>query len=326
VISNFPVEFWCEGERRQDLLTYLDAIVRWTSDRLFPSWAEKKDRQRRSTDMFEWIRALSGLIARALPYVSAEEAINRFIVPFSKEAYENGLEVVANVTDKAICRHVYDAPSVTDATLTVLRHCLERMLQERTFNVDSWRAGEINSHELSEMIRSFLLVSVENAPGAMRFANGAWSELPRMIPLIDVLMQRAGWSLFVIGTYLTLCERAGAEFPIETFIRHITALSDAQGNFPAQWSGSNVAARISSVVQLMAEANRPLTRVHARELLLILDRLVDTGDRRAAALQQSEHFRGVQLGATDQGGPQSVGRPSSTPIVCASAPRVSCVW
>lgn len=29
--------------------------------------------------------------------------------------------------------------------------------------------------------------------------------------------------------------------------------------------------------------------------LVILDRLVDIGDRRAAALQQSEHFRGIQV-------------------------------
>ena len=47
----------------------------------------------------------------------------------------------------------------------------------------------------------FLLVSVENAPGAPRFANGDWSDLPRLLPIIDVLMQRTGWSVSVMQTY-----------------------------------------------------------------------------------------------------------------------------
>jgi hypothetical protein len=141
------------------------------------------------------------------------------------------------------------------------------------------------------------LVSVENAPGATRFANGDWSDLPRLLPIIDVLMQRAGWSVSVMQTYLTLCERAAAAFPIDTFINHIKAVCDEEGLFPNKWSGSTIAARISGVVQVLAEANHPLTRANARDLLIVLDRLVDMGDRRAAALQQSEHFRGVQLRA-----------------------------
>ena len=298
VVSHFPVEAWCQSaDYRDAFLTFLDALVCWTTDRLFPDWPDSEKRDRRSTDLFEWIRALSGLIVRILQFMPADELINRYIVPFSRHAHEDGLEVVSIITNKAICRYVYDAPTVTDPTLTVLQHCLERMLQERAFDPSSWRAGEINSHYLVAMVRDLLLVSVENAPGATRFANGDWSDLPRLLPMIDVLMQRAGWSVSVMQTYLTLCERAGAAFPIDTFINHLKAVTDEAGLFPGKWSGSTIAARISGVVQVLAEANHPLTRTHARDLLIVLDRLVDMGDRRAAALQQSEHFRGVQLGA-----------------------------
>jgi len=297
VVGHFPIEAWCQSaDYSWAFLTYLDDLVRWTTDRLFPGWAESKKRDRRSTDLFEWIRALSGLIARVLPFLPADELINRYLHPFSRHAHEDGLEVVSIITDKIICRHVYDAPMVTDSTLAVLQHCLARMLQERAFDPSSWRAGEVNGRTLAEMIRDFLLVSVENAPGATRFANGDWTDLPRLIAIIDVLMQRAGWSVTVMQTYLTLCERAAAAFPIDTFITHITAACDDEGLFPDQWSGSTIAARISGVVQVLAEANHPLTRERARDLLIVLDKLVDMGDRRAAALQQSEHFRGVQLG------------------------------
>src|SRR3982751_1671618 len=40
-----------------------------------------------------------------------------------------------------------------------------------------------------------------------------------------------------------------------------------------------------SFIQQIADLNSPLTRDQAQGLLTILDRLVDTGDRRAAALQ-----------------------------------------
>jgi len=298
VVSHFPIEAWCQSaDYRGTFLTYLDALVRCTTDRLFPGWADSKKRDRRSTELFEWVRALSGLIARILPFLPADELINRYIVPFSRHAHEDGLEVVSIITDKIICRHVYDAPIVTDSTLAVLQHCLQRMLQERAFDPSDWRAGEVNGRPLIEMVRAFLMVSVESAPGATRFANGDWSDLPRLLPIIDVLMQRAGWSVSVMQAYLTLCERAAAAFPVDTFINHIKAVSDEQGLFPNKWSGSTTTARISGVVQVLAEANHPLTRAHARDLLIVLDRLVDIGDRRAAALQQSEHFRGVQLRA-----------------------------
>jgi hypothetical protein len=296
VVGHFPVEAWCQSaDYRGAFLTYLDALVRWTTDRLSPNSADSKKHDRRPTDLFEWIRALSGLIARILPFLPVDELIHRYIVPFSRHAREDDLEVVSIITDKVIFRYVYDAPTVTDPTLAVLQHCLERMLQEPAFNPSDGRAGEINSHYLLAMVRDILLVSVENAPGATRFANGDWSDLPRLLPIIDFLMGRAGWSVSVMETYLTLCERAAAAFPINTFINHLKDVCDEEGLFPNKWSGSTIAARISGVVQVLAEANHPLTLANARDLLIVLDRLVDMGDRRAAALQQSEHFRGVQL-------------------------------
>ncbi len=297
VIGSFPVEFWCQAAQYRDrFLAYLDELIRWTAERLFPAWADKKERTQHSAQIFEWIRTLSGLIGRVLPFVTADEMIARYIAPFSREAGEDALKILDDITDKVVCRHVYDAPTVADPTLAVLQHCLQRMLQERVFDKGHWGAGEIRDRSLHSMVRSLLFVFVENAPGAARFANGDWSDLQVVLPLIDALMEHAGWSVSVMQTYLTLCERAGPAFPIDTFIRHISALLDAEGNYPAKWSGTNIAARLSGMVQILAEANHPLTGSHARELLIILDRLVDTGDRRAAALQQSEHFRGVQLG------------------------------
>jgi hypothetical protein len=66
---------------------------------------------------------------------------------------------------------------------------------------------------------------------------------------------------------------------------------------PAGWKGTSIPAGIAGLVQAQADRDHPLPIELARKLLRILDALVDLGDRRSAALQQSETFRGVLLSA-----------------------------
>jgi hypothetical protein len=172
---------------------------------------------------------------------------------------------------------------------------MDRMLAESTFDPNSYRAGDINTRDLYPMVTSFLLISVKNAPGAARFANGEWADLPRLLPLIDKLMTAAGWSEGVMEAYLILCERAAVNFPVETFTKHVSASMDATGFRQEIWNSSGTSAALSTAIQRLAEVHYPLTRDQARHLLILLDRLVDMGDRRAAALQQSEHFRSIQI-------------------------------
>jgi hypothetical protein len=48
------------------------------------------------------------------------------------------------------------------------------------------------------------------------------------------------------------------------------------------------------MVQRLADANYPLQVEQAQGLLKLLDALIDLGDRRSAALEQTEAFRRVQ--------------------------------
>ncbi len=292
----FPVEALCASPTHRDaFLDYLDQLVRWTKDRLYPQWQSEKKRDRQSTDLIGWLNALSDLVARTVPVLPVGEAIARFIDPIGAARNDDGIRFIADLTRNVVCRHVYDAPRMTDHTFGILQHCLHRLLQEREFDRSSYRAGEVHGSDVPRMIEALLLISVKNASGAARFANGNWTDLGQLLPIIDAMMQGAGWSPFVMSTYLTLCERGGAALPIDAFLRHI--MPHIEGEAPAanDWIDAALTARIAGVVQTLAEANYPLSRDHARGLLRILDRLVDLGDRRAAALQLSEYFRGVQL-------------------------------
>ena len=294
LIRYFPVETWATNAADHEaLLRYADDLVRWTVDRVFPQWEDRRDRERHAAHYIEWLSMLATFIARVA--ILVPDGYARFIEPFARHKDDDAIRFVSDVTEAITTRSVYDAPVLREEALTLLGACMDRMLAEHTFDPDSYRAGEINTRDLHPMVISFLLISVKNAPGATRFANGDWTDLPRLMPLIDKLMIAAGWSAGVMDEYLRLCERAAPNFSVEAFERHVAHSMDARGFRHEAWNSAGTFAGVSGAVQHLAEAHHPLTQEQARRLLLLLDRLVDMGDRRAAALQQSEHFRNIQI-------------------------------
>src|SRR5262249_7426963 len=159
----------------------------------------------------------------------------------------------------------------------------------------SWRAGQVNGYAMPELIAALLFVNAEKvAPGAARYANGDWSQIEIIMPIIDRMVRHVGWSSFGMGKFLDLCERAGRAYPISKVGPQANAALAAIGNSEEGWTGTILPARLAGVVQRQADWNFPLQLENAHELLKVLDALIDLGDRRSAALEQTEAFRGVQ--------------------------------
>lgn len=237
---------------------------------------------------------LADLIARTAPYLPSDTVIHRYLKPFSAMPGDDGLAIIADFAEMITCRHVYDAETVSDGAVVLLDHCLQRLLSDHVFAPNSYRAGEVHGFELPRLIKALFFVSVENASGARRFANGDWTDLPRVMPLIDQLVRQAGWAPFVMETFLTMCQRANTAYPIDAFADQTTAALSALRDARANWTGLMLPARLSGMVQMLADANYPLTIAQSRSLLFVLDALIDLGDRRSAALEQSEAFRNTQ--------------------------------
>jgi hypothetical protein len=95
--------------------------------------------------------------------------------------------------------------------------------------------------------------------------------------------------------FLTLCERARNSYPAETFADQILAIVE-DGSQPLKgWNGTLIPARIAGLVQVFADRDTPMSPGLGQKLLRVLDLLVDMGDRRSAALQQSESFREIKV-------------------------------
>tara|TARA_B100001059_G_scaffold236425_1_gene286849 strand:- start:3207 stop:3722 length:516 start_codon:yes stop_codon:yes gene_type:complete len=124
--------------------------------------------------------------------------------------------------------------------------------------------------------------SQTKAPG---FAGGC---------LLDKMVRQAGWIAYTARQFVTLCERAGADYPADVFSDQILAEIE-DGSLQSGWKGTVIPASIAGLVQTHADRLHPLPIELAQKLLYILDALVDLGDPRSAALQSSESFRGVRL-------------------------------
>jgi hypothetical protein len=269
-------------------------FVNWTIESLMPSWQTKKHPNEKRTDLFEWNRTLGDILSRIVPFISLDMARNTLIKPFLADD-EEALSVLGRFTDMVVRRHIYDAATIPENAIPLLDDCVSRVLDDRIFKPNSWRAGRVYGHAMPELIAALLFVSVEKtAPGAARYANGDWSEIETIMPIIDRMVRHVGWSSFVMGKFLDLCERAGRAYPISKFGQQAAAALSAIGNAEERWTGTLLPARMAGVVQRQADWNFPLRLEDAQELLKVLDALIDLGDRRSAALEQTEAFRGIQ--------------------------------
>ena len=293
IFQHLPIEAWCQSDMYRPLLQRtLKQFVAWTSERLMPSWREHGE-DGDSYKVIEWTRLLGDLLARAAPYYETEVVSQEFLAPFLTDD-QNGLLVLAPFVDRTVARHVLDAQTIPSNTFALLNDCVERVVRDRVFNPAAYRAGEVRGSELPELIQALLYVAVEKADGAARFVNGDWSQINLIMPLVTRLVTATGWSPFVMGQFLTLCERAGVAYPLDAFAVQANTVLAAIENAKGGWAGTLLPARTAGVVQCLAEANFPLQADQARELLRVLDALIDLGDRRSAALEQTEAFRGIR--------------------------------
>ncbi|MFZ3327909.1 MAG: hypothetical protein WA231_19385, partial [Methylocella sp.] len=294
IFPHFPIEAWCQSSIYCPMLqAWLLQLVTWTAERLMPSWQDRKRRRDRQTWLHEWNDVLGDLLARAAPFFETERVRQHFLAPFLADDKE-ALCVLAEFADKTVTRHVFDAPNIPANTIALLGECVERVVNDRIFDPDNYHAGEVYGYDMPTLISALLFVAVGQAPGAARFANGDWSQISLILPIVARLVSAVGWSSFVAQRFLTLCERAGLAYPLDAFSSQANAVLGSLANAKGSWAGTMLPARMAGTVQRLADGNYPLRLDQAHELLKVLDALIDLGDRRSAALEQTEAFRSVQ--------------------------------
>jgi hypothetical protein len=295
ILQRIPFDEVLNSSAKNVLLDFLASVLDWTNQKNAPPWVKPGRRDRSATQLFEWTRALGSWLGHVAGLIPLADFQARFLDPILNLEGNNCWALLSPFTSTYVCAYVYDAPIVPADAVEILDLCLGRLLQDSAFKRDAYRSGEFSGFDQPELVRTLMFVSVEHAELAARYVNGDWSEISRILPLIDRFIRADGWAASVMDPFLTLCERAKANYPAEAFANQVLAIiGDGPDNLKG-WHGTFIPARIAELVQHFAHRDAPMTLALAQKFLRILDMLVDMGDRRSAALQLGEAFREIRL-------------------------------
>ena len=295
ILQRIPFDKVLNSSAKSVLLDFLAGVLDWTSLKIAPPWMKPGRRDRSSTDYFDWRFALGSQLGHVAGLIPLADFQTRFLDPILDLEGDNCWGLLSPLASNYICTYVYNSPTVPCDAVAMLELCLERLLQDTAFDRDNYRYGKFIGSCQPELVRTLMFVSVERAELAARYANGNWSEISRILPLIDRFIRAGGWAASVMDPYLTLCERAKADYPAEDFADQVLAIiSEGPANLKG-WHGKSIPARTAVLVQYFAHREAPMPLTLAHNLLRILDILVDMGDRRSAALQLGEAFREIRL-------------------------------
>ncbi len=295
VIELIPIDEVLSSSARNVLLDFLAGVLDWTNQKNAPPWAKSRGQDRSAHRLFTWTHVLGSTLGRVAGLLSLGDFQHRFLDAILGLEGEHCWDILSPFVRTYVCTYVYDAPVVPTDAVPILGLCLERLLQDSAFKRGAYRSGKFSDSDQSELVRTLMFVSVERADLAARYVNGDWSEINRILPLIDRFVRAGGWTASVMEPFLTLCERAKANYPAEVFADQVLAvISDGLDNLEG-WRGTFIPARIAELVQYFAHRDASMTLTLAQKFLRILDMLVDMGDRRSAALQLGEAFREIRL-------------------------------
>lgn len=295
ILKLIPLEEVMESEARTVLLDFLASCLNWTNQKNSPPWAVAGHREHSAIEILEWTYTLGSTLGRAAGLMNLSECRACFLDVILSLEDDSCWPLLSHFVSTYICRYVYDALVVPAEAVPILDLCLGRFLRASVFERSRYRSGELSGFDQPELVRVLMFVSIEHAGRAARYVNGDWTEISRILPLIDRFVRACGWAASVMDPFLTFCERARTHYSGEAFADEVLAIiGEGPGNLKG-WQGTFITARISELVQYLAHREAPMTLALAQKFLRILDILVDLGDRRSAALQLSESFRGVRL-------------------------------
>jgi hypothetical protein len=294
VLQVIPLEAALEDQEHATLfLDWCEGLAKWTIERIAPAWARSR-RDLDATqgpDYFEWRRHLYRFLARVALKLPVEEGTRRFLQPAMTTNDEAFASFGAWFTRRLIV-HVVDSPEISQTALELLSVVTQRVLAYR-----DWRHAGHGGHseqDFVEIVKLLFFADLGYAGGAVRFANRNWAEVGAVVPIFEPILRAHGSVTFVARAWMNLCESSFEHYPVQHFVDNLEHLLVGEGT-PPGWRNTQLPGRLSGLIQRFSERQHPMSLATALKLLRALDRLVDMGDRRAAAVQLSEVFRSVRV-------------------------------
>lgn len=294
VLQVIPLEFALADQTHAALfLDWCEGLAKWTVERIAPAWARNRRdlEDNYGPDYFTWHRHLYRFLARISLKLPVEEGTRRFLQPalaINDEAFAS----IGECFTSHLIAQVADSREIPQTALQLLFVITQRVLAYEAWCYEGH--GGLSELGFVDIVKHLFFSDLGYAGGAVRFANRNWTEVGVVIPVFEPLLRAHGSVTFVARAWMDLCESSFEHYPVLHFVDNVEHLLIGDAT-PAGWRGTHLPARLSGLIQRFSERQQPIPPAMAQKLLRALDRLVDMGDRRAAAVQFSEVFRSVRM-------------------------------
>jgi hypothetical protein len=281
------------SEAHTRLLNVADSWLAWTIS-AHPPKRGQGIRRHRDTPPFGWTFPFMRWLAYLCSVLPPDMALRKHIQPFLEISDDDTcFEIADTFVDAFICRQIHDADTVSADVLNNLRAIADRVAAADW----RWDARKVNGNltrQKHSILKALLLVNVETAPMARRFANGDWADIRLIIPALNKLFISTARVTGALGYFLELAERSVEHYPAEPLAETMTQFVVAQQDKPAALRSISAPERMAAIVQMVAAREHPLSESLRTRLLTLLDLLVELGDRRSAALLGNEWFKTIR--------------------------------
>jgi hypothetical protein len=294
VLKCVPYTAVMSSGAKSHLQTFLQDSLSWTVTKKSPPGQNGRRDRLGNEQVYKWTRSIGAGFGSIAGLLEVDEIKSTFLDTIFYLEDEFCWEMLAPFCQNFVARNILRQQVISPYAIQLLNICQGRVLQSSVFNSGHYNRGKFYGSDLPSLLRTLMFVEADSYSGTIRFFDDKWDALRLVLPLIDNFIWAGGWSVAVMGHFLTLCERAIAVFPAGHFADLILFVLDGQVSLQA-WHGTSICPRLADLVNKLANRETPMPVELRQKMLRILDALVDMGDRRSAALQQGEIFREIKI-------------------------------
>lgn len=289
-------DIMADESRSSAFLEFCEDLVEWTVQKISPPWKETS-RDSYAAHLYEWNTDLYEFLAQVAIRMPPDNAKRLFLDPILTLDEDEAVTLVLSFSDFIVRSGIMDPVQPYHSAISLLDGCADWILTvKRWRRASDWIEGmSMDDANLSRIIKVFFCIQTGYASGACRFANNNWADINIILPLVNKFVRKVGYIRDVATSYISLVEKSIEHYPVQDFIKLCLYILNHPEQHFVGWHDSRLTGRIAGLVQSFAEKYQPMPQDLAQEMLQILDKLVDLGDRRSAALQNSELFREVRL-------------------------------
>ena len=148
------------GNGHRLLIDYTYKLLKWTLDKIEPSWAkDDRRRDRRASELGDWRRRFGYFLAKLALELDEDTALTNILKPIFALSDEAAELLINPFVDILAAGGIIDPPRIMPNAINLMKACVDRVLRDHAWQNAAYHEGNIHGHDLPEIVRVFLFAT-----------------------------------------------------------------------------------------------------------------------------------------------------------------------